>query len=81
MDADNIERKIARLRALDEVKELVEERATALAEAEGLTVFNPWYGDNPNEDKIRNEYRARARKELGIAYSFGSSGPDDTPTT
>lgn len=63
---DDIELKLARLRAQDEVKELVEERATELAEAEGSTVFNPRYGDNPDEDKIRNEYRARIRKELGL---------------
>lgn len=63
--SDDIERNLARIRARDEVNELVEERATALAESEGSTVFRPLH-DDPNNQKIRDEYRARVRRELGL---------------
>lgn len=66
MDANDLELKLARIRARDEVNELVEERSTALAAAEGSPVFKTARGDQPGEHKIRDEYRDRVRKELGL---------------
>lgn len=65
MDAEEIERKLARIRARDEVNELVEERAIALAEADGSPVFKPLH-DNAEGQRVRDEYRARVREELGL---------------
>lgn len=65
MNADDIEKKLARIRARDEVNELVEERATALAKAEGSRVFEPLHDDEEGF-QARGEYRDRVRRELGL---------------
>lgn len=73
-----IARRLARVRALDERNELVEERATELATTEGSTAFSPNLPDDPERQPARENYRARARRELGLpccAY-YGIGGHD-----
>lgn len=66
MDTDDLDAKLARIRARDELNELIEERATMLAEAEGSTAFSVQLPDDPGRQPVRDDYRARIRLELGM---------------
>ena len=64
--SDSIERKLARVRARDEVNELIEEQATALADAEDSKAFSRHLPDDPERQQERDNYRARARIALNM---------------
>ncbi|GAA0529331.1 hypothetical protein GCM10010172_07500 [Paractinoplanes ferrugineus] len=78
-DDDRIARRLAHVRALDERNELVEERATEYATAEGSNAFSPYLPDDPTRQPERENYRARARRSLGLAcceqYGIGDHDP------
>lgn len=76
---EDLDRKVARIRARDELNELVEERATQLADREGSSVFDPLLPDDPARQPARDDYRARVRLELGMPccdrYGIGDHDP------
>ena len=78
-DANAIEKRLARARARDELNELIEERATALAEAEGSSALSRLLVDKPDRQAARDDYRARTRLELNMAccaqYGIGDHDP------
>lgn len=79
MTDDNIARKLERVRARDEVNELIEERATELAEVEGSRAFSRFLPDAPERQAERDNLRARARIGLGMPccaqYGIGDHDP------